>query len=337
MSEHTEQIHEKPKAYVALSPIGVFAFSDNNQILYFELFEKDPEKALKQFDQGIKKDFLDKLSDYDIECSEKSNDILRKKIRDLSSDLKFAENDEEFNSFLSRFCYKLTQARMKFSFSKDKFIIQANNALEDLQRILGLMSERLKEWFTLHYPESRLSQKQLVEFVSQYGKRENFPDFEDSVGLNITEEDEFIIKSYATHIRNLNDQRREMENYVKKNIQELCPNTSTLIDELLLARMISSAGSIEKLSRLSASSIQLLGAEKALFRHLRKHGKSPKYGLIFMSHHIQNAPEEIRGKIARILSAKMMQAIRIDFYSGRDEKERINNELNEEIKKAIEK
>ena len=81
---------------------------------------------------------------------------------------------------------------------------------------------------------------------------------------------------------------------------------------------------------MPASTIQLLGAEKALFRHLHKRGKSPKFGLIFMDQHIQNAPDEKRGKIARILASKIMLAARIDFYSGRPEP-KLKKDMEEEI------
>jgi len=321
------------KALVTVSPIGMVGFSEDKDIIYFELFEKDPKIAIEQFSKGMTADFLEKLKGYDVQHNELANRMLREKIRDIALDLRFASNDQEFNEFISSFCLLFTKKRMKFSFSKDKFVIQANNALEDMMKISNLMSERLKEWFGLHYPECRLSQKELVNHVAMFGNRDNFPEFKESVGLEISEEDEHIIKTYAESIEKLNEEKRMLEKYVKESVKELAPNTSVLIDELLLAKIISTAGSLEKMARMSSSSIQLLGAEKALFRHLRKQGRSPKFGLIFMSSWIQSASEETRGKIARILSSKLMQSIRIDFYSGRDETERLKKELLDDINK----
>ncbi|MFH0837016.1 MAG: NOP5/NOP56 family protein [Candidatus Aenigmatarchaeota archaeon] len=322
----------KKTAYVAIAPFGAFAFSDNEEVLRFELFDKDPKKALEQYDAGSSS-ILAQLDGYDIQQGEVAHAILRKKLRELGISLQF-HSDEAFNKFLSDFCFCYSKAKMRFVFSKDKFIIQANNALDDISKISNLMSERLKEWFGLHYPECRLSHKELVKHVATYGSKNNFPTFTESVGLDLSEEDILVIQSYAQVIEKINEERRQLEAYIKTSIRELMPNSSALIDEILLAKMVASAGSIERLARLSASSIQLIGAEKALFRHLKKQGKSPKFGMIFISSWIQASSDDQKGKVARILSAKLMQSIRIDFYSGRDESHRIRKELEDAIKKA---
>ena len=317
--------------FVATAPFGILAFLEDEELMRFELFDKDPKKALEQYGKGAQI-LIEQLGDYNIIESELAYGILRKKLRELGVSLQFKTN-ESFNAFISEFCFYQSRSRMRLVFSKDKFIIQANNALEDITRISNLMSERLKEWFGLHYPESRLSYKELVKHVATYGSREKFPEFKESVGLEISEEDITVIQSYAQVIEKIYEEKRQLEAYIKTNVKELMPNSSSLIDELLLAKIIAAAGSIEKLARLSASSIQLIGAEKALFRHLRKQGKSPKFGMIFMSSWIQASTDEQKGKVARILSAKLMQSIRIDYYSGRDESQRLKKELEDDIKK----
>ncbi|MBI5332108.1 MAG: hypothetical protein HZB65_00900 [Candidatus Aenigmarchaeota archaeon] len=318
--------------FVTTAPFGVFAFSDNGELMRFELFDKAPKKALEQYEKGAQT-LIEQLGEYSITESGLAYNILRKKLRELGVLLQFQSN-ESFNAFISEFCFYQSRSKMRLVFSKDKFMIQANNALDDIGKISNLMSERLKEWFGLHYPESRLSYKELVKHVATYGSREKFPGFIESVGLDLPEEDIVVIQSYAQAIEKIYEEKRRLEGYIKTSIKELMPNSSSLIDELLLAKIIASAGSIERLARFSASSIQLIGAEKALFRHLRKQGKSPKFGMIFMSSWIQAATDEQKGKIARILSAKLMQSIRIDFYSGRDESQRLRKELEDDIKKA---
>jgi nucleolar protein 56 len=131
----------------------------------------------------------------------------------------------------------------------------------------------------------------------------------------------------------MNEEKTRLERYVRDLTKELAPNLSSICDELLVARLIAIAGSLEKMARMPASTIQLLGAEKALFRHLKKMGKSPKYGIIYSSSLIQNASKDNKGKIARVLSAKLMQAARIDFYSGRAEP-KLRQELDKEIKQV---
>ncbi len=324
---------EQKKALVALSPIGIFSFSENQDLVYFKLFEKDPKQAFEQFEKGISSEFLDHLKDYKVASNDLSNRLMRDHVRQLALDLTFVKNQEEFNKFISEFSLLFSKKRMRFSFTKDKFVIQANNALEDLLRITNLMSERLKEWFGMHYPECKLSMKELTTHVATFGSRENFPEFVESVGLEISKEDEEVIKSYAESIERVNEEKHRLEKYIRDSMKELAPNTSSLIDELLLAKLLAAAGSLEKLARMSASSIQLIGAEKALFRHLRKQGKSPKFGLIFMSSWIKNVSDEEKGKVARTLSAKLMQSIRIDFYSGRDESARLKKELEQDLRK----
>src|SRR3989338_9039279 len=92
------------KALVTVSPIGMVGFSEDKDIIYFELFEKDPKIAIEQFSKGMTADFLEKLKGYDVQHNELANRMLREKIRDIALDLRFASNDQEFNEFISSFC-----------------------------------------------------------------------------------------------------------------------------------------------------------------------------------------------------------------------------------------
>jgi nucleolar protein 56 len=255
---------------------------------------------------------------------------MRKRVREYATSLGFAKGDEEFNDFLSKLALLISKKRMKASIGRDRLIIQAICALEDMAKILNLFIERIDEWYSLHYPELKFSKKDLDKIIS-YGRRENIPDFKESVGIELTEKDEETLKEYARMIKTVSDEKDKLEKYVKESMKEIAPNLSSLIDPLLAAKILVLAGSMEKLSRMTASTIQLLGAEKALFRHLHKKGKSPKYGILYNDGRIQNAKEENRGKIARLISAKLMMAARLDFYSGRFE-ERLKKELEDEIK-----
>lgn len=311
----------KPKAFVSRSPIGIFAFSEDGKLLHYKLFDKKPEKAANQINED--KDFLQGY-----EIIEK-NDLLRKYVREYAISLGFASSQKELNEFLSRFGIILSKKRVNIS--RDKFIVHSCNALININNTINLFAERLHEWYLLHYPETQLSQKELIENIIKYGSRENFPDFKESSGIELTNEDEKILKSHAELITVLQEKKTETEKYVKELVKETAPSFSSLIDPILAARMITLAGSLERLSKMTASTIQLLGAEKALFRHLKKKGKSPKYGIIYNDVHIQNAPEKARGKVARILASKLMLAARIDFYSKRFEP-RLKEELEKELK-----
>ncbi len=317
------------QAFLTKTPIGIFALTESGEIIFYKLFERIPAKAAHQFREKIPGSFLSELGSYTILDGSR---VGRKKIRELAINLGFSSSDWELTAFLSEFSSIISRERIRLSASRDRLVVQASNALEDMIKIQNLFLERLREWYGLHYPELKMNAKDLAEKISNFGNREKFPGFSDSTGIQLDEEDENALKSQAGMILTVMNQRKNLEQYIKSAVRGIAPNFSSLIDELLAARMLASAGSLEKMSKMSSSSIQLMGAEKALFRHLRGGGKSPKFGIIFLSSHIQNAPEAQRGKAARVLAAKIMQAVRIDFYSGRDESLRLKQELADEMK-----
>jgi len=126
--------------------------------------------------------------------------------------------------------------------------------------------------------------------------------------------------------------RRELTDYISTVMKEVAPNITALVGPLLGARLISLAGSLESLARLPASTIQVLGAEKALFRALRTGGKPPKHGVIFQYPDIHRSPRWQRGKIARALAAKLAIAAKVDAFTGRF----IGDKLREELRRRIE-
>ena len=319
------------KALVTKSIIGIFAFLENGELLHYKLFDRSVNVVSEALKKPIPSDFLREIKNYEIVEGKEAERIMRGKLREYAISLNFASSNKEFNEFMSDLGLALSKKSMKDSIKRDKLIIQAANALDDLNKNISLFAERLYEWYTLHYPENKLNQKDLVEFVAEHGRRERMPDFKSSTGIDLDEKDEDILMDYADLIFQMQIQKKKLEGYVKESMREIMSNVSSLIDPLLAAKLLAMAGSLEKLAKMPASTIQLLGAEKALFRHLKKKGKSPKFGLIFMDSHIQNAPDDKKGKAARILSSKLMLAARIDFYSGRHE-EKLKDDLEEELK-----
>src|SRR3989338_6758586 len=142
------------------------------------------------------------------------------------------------------------------------------------------------------------------------------------------------IREFAILVRSMHEEKNRLESYIKESMSEIMPNFSSLIEPLLAAKLLSLVGSLEKLARMPASTIQLLGSEKALFRHLKNQGKSPKYGILFLDRRIQSAPKEKKGKVARIIASKLMLAARIDYYSKRPEA-RLKEEMEKELKNVL--
>ena len=149
------------KALITKSVIGYFAFSENGDLLYYRLFETNPNKIEKELDKKIPEDFLSKLKDYEITESDKARRIMRKRIREYATSLGFVKNDEEFNNFLFNLALLISKKEMKSAIGRDRMIIQANSALEDMNKILNLLFERIDEWYSLHYPELKFSKQDL--------------------------------------------------------------------------------------------------------------------------------------------------------------------------------
>ncbi|MBN2094757.1 MAG: RNA-binding protein [Candidatus Aenigmarchaeota archaeon] len=152
---------------------------------------------------------------------------------------------------------------------------------------------------------------------------------------------EKILKNYESY-EALSKTTEKMRDKIEKKIRTLAekaaPNTSGLLGPILSARIISKANGLERLSKMPVSKIQVLGAEKSLFRYLKekeegKESKNPKYGVIYMSPFIINAPQKSRGKVARALASKIMVASRIDYFSGEDRSRKIKEEFREEYEK----
>jgi len=152
-----------------------------------------------------------------------------------------------------------------------------------------------------------------------------------SIGADISEDDLSAMRMIANTILDLYNIRRNLNNYLEGVMKEVAPNITALVGPALGARLLSISGSLEELAKMPASTIQVLGAEKALFRALRSGGRPPKHGVIFQYPAIHTSPRWQRGKIARALAAKLAIAARVDAFSGRF----IGDQLNEQLKKRI--
>ena len=316
-------------ALVTKSPIGWFAFSEAGELLANRIFK--PSGAIEQYSKKMPEDFTAALQGYAAQEDIRAERFLRTHMRKYAQDLGFSSTNAELNKFLVSFATNFSSIKLVGVIGRDRLVIQSVGAFEDVSRASNGLLMRLSEWYGLHYPELKLSNEKLADTIQEYGQRESIPGFSKSVGVALSQRDTEIIRGFASAAGHMLVQKRSIEQYVKSSIREIAPNFSSLIDELLAARLLALAGSLEKLSKMSASTIQLLGAERALFRHLKNKGRAPKFGLIFMSEWIQSASESMRGKVARVLAAKLMVAARIDYYSGRNESAMLRKELEADI------
>jgi len=298
--------------FVEKTPIGIYTFDKDGNIVDKKLFSKNVKEAIESF------------------CLSNAEGMQRfaaKQFRIIAKENFVSE--EELNEFLCSFVIEISKKNMVGLIGKDKLLVHAINAYDEVEKQINIMEQRLSEWYSLHYPERKVN----ADLVVRYGRRDNMPGFSDSTGVDIDEHDETILRDYARTVDVMRTELTKLRAYIKDMAKSIMPNTCFVIDPMLASKMLAMAGSLEKLSRMTASTIQLIGAEKALFRHLKKEGKSPKYGIIFLDARVQSSPQDKKGKVARIVAAKIAQAVRIDFYSKRNDSERLEKELKEELAK----
>jgi nucleolar protein 56 len=255
----------------------------------------------------------------------------------------FANNEQDAMQALREFAINLSSSRVKEASEKlDLHIIQSINALDELDKIINTVGARMREWYGLHFPELDNLVSSLgvyAEIVSRAGLRENIiVEILQSIGLqdkkvevildaakrskggDMTPENLAIVKRLADEVIAQSDLRRVLADHIEAAMETVAPNVKELLTAAVGARIISKAGSLARLARLPASTIQILGAEKALFRALKTGARPPKHGLLFQHPLIHSAPKWQRGKIARAVASKVAIAARIDYYrhNGKD-------------------
>lgn len=184
---------------------------------------------------------------------------------------------------------------------KDNTLLQMVRMLDETDNVINLLTERITEWYSSVTPS-----------YSRKYTRSNAP----RLLQKLAKEENPAMKRAAREILSLSETRLAMMKEVSREADRVLPNMSALVGGLVAARIISRAGGLEETARLAGSSIQVLGAESALFSHIRTGSSSPKHGIIFQHRRIHNAPKEARGKTARLLAAKLAIAARLDLYRG---------------------
>ena len=248
----------------------------------------------------------------------------------------FAKDEKDAMEKLRDFAIQLSSSKVsEVSESPDLHIIQAINTLDETDKIINGISSRLREWYGLHFPEL----DNIVDSIHGYsqivleGKREDlsknvyvnagFPDSkvemlslvqEKSRGGKISDENLAIVQTLAKQILELHELRKNLEEHVEKEMNKVVPNLTVILGPTVGARILARAGSIKNLSSMPASTIQVLGAEKALFRSLKTGSQPPKHGLLFQHALVHAAPRWQRGKIARAIAGKAAIASRVDVY-----------------------
>ncbi|KAK0766077.1 hypothetical protein N5P37_002019 [Trichoderma harzianum] len=239
--------------------------------------------------------------------------------------------------------HSMSRHKLKFSPDKvDSMIIQAIKMLDDIDKELNVYAMRTKEWYGWHFPEMAKTLNDNLAYarvVRHVGMRDNFKDAdlseilpedvevalkasaELSMGVEITEEDLQNAIDLADQVIKFTEYRAQLTSYLESRMRAIAPNLTALVGYLVGARLISHAGSVLSLAKAPGSTIQILGAEKALFRALKTKKDTPKYGIMYHSSLVGQATGKNKGKIARMLAAKVALGLRVDALGDEDEED----------------
>ena len=265
-----------------------------------------------------------------------------------------------YNEFVRQVTLEIARAGIaRAAADRDLSAVQAVRAMDDLDKTLNLLAGRVREWYGLHFPEmDRLVEKHdtYARLVATLGNRRNFTydnlvaqdipkekaeelatDARKSMGAEIDEPDLAVLQSFCGLMLDLYKFRGKSESYVEVVLKEVAPNMTAIVGSALSARLISIAGSLNNLAKMPASTLQVLGAEKALFRSLKTGARPPKHGVIFQHTAIHQSPRWQRGKIARTLSGKLSIAARVDAFGGNFIGEKLRDDVNKKIDEIKEK
>ncbi|KAI7961477.1 hypothetical protein MJO28_001966 [Puccinia striiformis f. sp. tritici] len=265
---------------------------------------------------------------------------IRSQLAPLLGDYNVDESD--LNTMNLGLSHSLSRFKLKYSTDKvDTMIVQAIALLDDLDKEVNIYAMRVKEWYGWHFPEmAKIITDNLAyaKIVKTMGIRTNHSktDFSEilpeelegtlkasaaiSMGTEISDSDLLHIQSLASQVISLMQYRTELFEYLRNRMTAIAPNLTAILGELVGARLIAHSGSLINLAKAPASTIQILGAEKALFRALKTKHDTPKYGLIFHSSLVGSAPGKLKGKMARMTAAKAALSIRHDALADADTK-----------------
>ncbi len=282
-------------------------------------------------------------------------ETLRKNPEKFALETGFVEAPQELRKLIREVSLELTRLRVKKAGEKrDLMVTQAILSMDDLDKTANLFMARIREWYGLHFPElDRLLDKHetYARLVLKLGKKRNFTvenlEKEDlptgkaaqiaqvaekSMGAELTDIDIEQIQALCGQTLDLYKLRKNLQNYADSTVEEVAPNVQALVGSLLAARLIALAGGLNNLAKMPSSTVQVLGAEKALFRALKTGTKPPKHGIIFQHPLIHEAKNWQRGKISRTLAGKLSIAARADAFSSRY----IGGALEEALEKRVE-
>ncbi len=329
------------ECYITYCVKGFFAFNSQNELIAKKLFPEDEiitrlaqidEKEIVKEESEIIKELSSDYNKIIIESNKRSSDYDNDKVsvkKPNQGGEYLRSNYDEFNidfDEITEVYRNLAIYRIKkASASEDKHLIQAINSIDEIDESISKLIERIREWYALYFPEMDVikNNETYIKLISQNktkeaiieAKPDAFPDENIDIDDDIDPRDIEIMNNYANSIYELQKSRRNIEEYIDKKMESIAPNLRLLVGPSLGAKLISHAGGLKRLAMYPSSTVQIMGAEKALFRHLKSGDRPPKYGLIYQHPQVRGAKWWNRGKVARMLAGMISHAARRDIFT----------------------
>ncbi len=375
-------------SHLVVTVVGVFVLDEENNIINTRNFPLSSEKVAAIFSQIDKGELPAILTEI---AKEHKTDVLvtqnakvghllaangykvqfeyfdplianfHKSIETMALEMGYFKSKEAFRKFVREVALFLTKERVRQAADKrDRLVVHAIETIDDVDKTLNLFSNRLREFYGMHFPElvdAIDNHHTFAKIVSKTGDKKNIDlkllvneiglpkekanrlmaARETSMGSSLLSQDIQLIQEQAQTIVNLYRQRQSLEKWMEVTMQTIAPNISGVISPLLGARLISLAGSLRDLALSPSSKIQVLGAEKALYRTIKTGAPPPKHGIIYQDPRLNQAKWWQRGKIARVLSSRISVAARLDYFEAGDKSLELVEETNKRINEIISK
>ena len=320
-------VFEQGMKYLLSNVLGCFVLDEKLKLLNSTHFTK-PEEFLKR----------EKLEN---ELKSKNKDLVPLPIEKYPAVLDQFKDKKHYPLFFETNLY-LTKQAIKNAIGDDALIMQAIANINELDKACNLLVKRLREWYSLYFPELSTkfsAHEKYVELVVEKERSEMLKEMKlaapGTMGADLAEVHLKEIKLLANDVQNLYKLRKQHELYLQKVMKEYCPNLLELAGVTIGAKLIELGKGLKNIALLPASTIQLLGAEKALFRHIKTGSKSPKYGVIINHPIIQNAAREQKGKASRMLADKLSLCARLDYFKGEFKAPQYRKELEEKLGESL--
>lgn len=329
------------------TPIGILVM-EGDRVVDKALFPRDPKRIAEKMSVESREE-----KDVKRKYPKAATGTRRLPLADIAEKVGFCKKSE-FPAMLSKVNEEMAKLGVKTGFGRDKLVANAVRAQRALEENTNNQAETLREWYSIHFPELNSvlkDNKDYAKVVSAIGARSGMTESAlekilsdrryakaipqiaaESMGSDVSETDLKAIKAYAESVLASVAADTSLRLYIEGVMSEIAPNTSAVATPYVGALLIEQAGSLERLAALPSSTVQVLGAQKAMFRFLKTGKLPPKYGVLYVHPLVSQASKKAKGKIARTLASKISIAAKVDFYGGKPIGERLKKESEERAK-----